>query len=175
MKQQKRKLKKQNKSGKRINASFFILKGEMNLQYEDIWKASTAGAGAFFGYFVGGWDVLVQVLLVLVVVDYISGIIAAAVTGQLKSKVGFVGIAKKVMLFLMVAVAAQIDLVLQENGVNVNDMIRNAVILFYIGNELLSLTENAGKIGLPIPDAVINAVEVLKGRNKKEVKKGEDK
>lgn len=67
------------------------------------------------------------------------------------------------MLFLMVAAAVQADVALQEHGISVKDMIGNAVILFYIENELLSFIENAGEIGIPTPDMVINTVKVLKG------------
>lgn len=67
----------------------------------------------------------------------------------------------------MVTAAVQADVVLQEHGISVNDMIRNAAILFYIENELLSFIENAGETGIPTPDMVINTVKALKGRNKK--------
>ncbi|MGG1153079.1 phage holin family protein, partial [Bacillus wiedmannii] len=87
---------------------------------------------------------------------------AAGFNGELKSKVGFKGIAKKVVLFLLVAAAAQADAI-----VGTNSALREATIFFFIGNELLSLLENAGRMGIPLPSALTNAVEVLGGKSKK--------
>lgn len=125
---------------------------------DTIFKTLTVVSGAIVGY-LGGLDQLLTALLVLAIVDYASGVIAAGVNGQLKSKVGFKGIAKKVMLFLLVAAAHVVDLIIGSNA-----MFRDAVIFFFIANELLSLIENAGKIGLPVPQVLKNAVEVLKGK-----------
>ncbi|PGW24559.1 holin [Bacillus thuringiensis] len=124
--------------------------------------------GGFCGYFLGGWDTTLRVLLIMAAIDYITGVIAAGYNGELKSKVGFKGIAKKVVLFLLVGAATQADA-----AIGTNSAIREATIFFFIGNELLSLLENAGRMGIPLPQALINAVEVLGGKQKQEDKKGD--
>ncbi|WP_088311674.1 phage holin family protein [Bacillus cereus] len=124
--------------------------------------------GGFCGYFLGGWDTTLKVLLIMAAIDYITGVIAAGYNGELKSKVGFKGIAKKVVLFLLVGAATQADL-----AIGTNSAIREATIFFFIGNELLSLLENAGRMGIPLPQALTNAVEVLGGKQKQEIKKGD--
>ncbi|PRT04780.1 phage holin family protein [Bacillus wiedmannii] len=118
--------------------------------------------GGFCGYFLGGWDTTLKVLVIMAAIDYLTGVIAAGFNGELKSKVGFKGIAKKVVLFLLVAAAAQADAI-----VGTNSALREATIFFFIGNELLSLLENAGRMGIRLPSALTNAVEVLGGRSKK--------
>lgn len=131
-------------------------------------KTFIATFGGFCGYFLGGWDTTLKVLLIMAAIDYITGVIAAGYNGELKSKVGFKGIAKKVVLFLLVGAAAQADL-----AIGTNSAIREATIFFFIGNELLSLLENAGRMGIPLPSALTNAVEVLGGKQKQEDKKGD--
>jgi len=129
-------------------------------------KSFVGALGAFLGYFVGGVDVLIKALVLLIVVDYISGMIASALSGELKSKTGFVGILKKVVIIFLVGVAVQLDLVLETNSA-----VRDATIFIFLGNELLSILENAGRIGVPLPEPLVNAVEVLRGKSEK--KKGD--
>ncbi|EOP78377.1 toxin secretion/phage lysis holin [Bacillus cereus HuB4-4] len=131
-------------------------------------KTFIATFGGFCGYFLGGWDTTLKVLLIMASIDYITGVIAAGYNGELKSKVGFKGIAKKVVLFLLVGAASQADL-----AIGTNSAIREVTIFFFIGNELLSLLENAGRMGIPLPQALTNAVEVLGGKQKQEEKKGD--
>lgn len=131
-------------------------------------KTFIATFGAFCGYFLGGWDTTLKVLVIMAAIDYITGVLAAGYNGELKSKVGFRGIAKKVVLFLLVAAATQADAV-----IGTNSAIREATIFFFIGNELLSLLENAGRMGTPLPSALTNAVEILSGKQKQEIKKGD--
>ncbi len=101
-------------------------------------------------------------------IDYITGVFAVGYNGELKSKVGFKGIAKKVVLFLLVGGAAQLD-----SAFGSNSAIREATIFFFIGNELLSLLENAGLMGIPLPSALTNAVEILGDKQKQVEKKGD--
>ena len=119
-------------------------------------KAFIVLFGGFCGYFLGGWDITLKVLVIMAAIDYITGVFAAGFNGELKSKVGFKGIVKKVVLFLLVAAATQADAVM-----GTNSAIREATIFFFIGNELLSLLENAGRIGIPLPSALTNTVEIL--------------
>ncbi|MBG9826853.1 phage holin family protein [Bacillus wiedmannii] len=131
-------------------------------------KAFIATFGGFCGYFLGGWDVTLKVLVTMAIIDYLTGVIAAGFNGELKSKVGFKGIAKKVVLFLLVAAATQVDVIM-----GTNSAVREATIFLFIGNELLSLLENAGRMGITLPSALTNAVEVLGGKQKQEEKKGD--
>ncbi|MDA1793377.1 holin [Bacillus anthracis] len=131
-------------------------------------KTFIATFGGFCGYFLGGWDTTLKVLVIMAAIDYITGVFAAGYNGELKSKVGFKGIAKKVVLFLLVGVAAQLD-----SAFGSNSAIREATIFFFIGNELLSLLENAGRMGIPLPSALTNTVEILGGKQKQEGRKGD--
>ncbi|MBW3496246.1 MULTISPECIES: phage holin family protein [Bacillus] len=131
-------------------------------------KTVVAIFGAFCGYFFGGWDAILKILVILAVIDYITGIIAAGYKGELKSKVGFKGISKKVVLFLLIGVAAQLDFVLGSNSA-----VREATIFFFMGNELLSILENAGSIGIKLPTVLTNTVEILIDKEKQEDKKGD--
>ncbi|ENQ3106053.1 phage holin family protein [Bacillus cereus] len=128
-------------------------------------KSFIATSGAFIGYFLGGWDVSLKILITMAAIDYITGMIAAGYNGELKSKIGFRGIAKKVVLFLLVGAAAQVDVMFGSNSA-----IREATIFFFAGNELLSILENAGRMGIKLPAALTNAVEILNNKNKGENK-----
>lgn len=130
------------------------------MNWEAIYKVSATGTGAVIGYLFGGWSVLLQILLALVIIDYVTGLLASGVEGKLSSKVGFKGIAKKIMIFCLVAVGHLID-----KAIGDGSMIQNAIIFFYLGNELLSILENAGRTGLPVPDQIKNAINVLKGKS----------
>jgi toxin secretion/phage lysis holin len=128
---------------------------------DKIFNLLVAGCGAAATYLWGGWSPMVQILLTFVVVDYLSGLLASGVEGKLNSKIGFRGIAKKVMIFAMVAVGHLLD-----NALGENHILRDSVIFFYCANELLSIIENSGRIGLPVPETLTKAVDVLKGRVK---------
>jgi toxin secretion/phage lysis holin len=116
--------------------------------------------GATVSYFFGGWSALLDALLLFVIIDYVSGVIAAGKDGQLSSRVGLIGIAKKVFIFFLVAIAHKIDVTLGGQ----THFFRDSTIFFYLSNELLSIIENGGRIGLPIPEPITRAVKVLKGR-----------
>ena len=131
------------------------------MNWEVFYKTTTAGVGAIVGYIFGEWSVLLQILLAFVIIDYISGLLASGVEGKLSSKVGFRGIAKKLMIFVLAAVGHLVD-----KAIGDGSMIQNAIIFFYLGNELLSILENAGRTGLPVPEQIKNAVDVLKGKSK---------
>lgn len=124
---------------------------------EKIVKSSIAIGGAIASYLFGGWEVLIQTLLIFVMIDYVTGMAAAGVKGKLSSAIGFRGIAKKVFIFVIVAIAHRVDLMLGDAH-----LFRDATIFFYIANELLSIIENGGVIGVPIPPGITKAVAVLK-------------
>ncbi|UYL94164.1 holin [Geobacillus phage vB_GthS_PK5.2] len=127
---------------------------------EHAYRITMTALGGIIGYLWGGWNTLLGILLAFVIIDYITGFIAAGAEGKLSSEVGFKGIAKKILIFVLVAVAHLLDEALGGN----NDIFRDAVIFFYLANELLSIIENAGRAGLPIPEVLKNAVEILKGK-----------
>lgn len=129
------------------------------MNWDIIYKTILTVTGVITGYLFGGWSLLLQILLAFVIIDYVTGLLASGVEGRLSSKVGFRGIAKKIMIFVLVAVGHLID-----KAIGDGSMIQNAVIFFYLGNELLSILENAGRTGLPVPDQIKNTVEILKGR-----------
>ena len=115
----------------------------------------------------GEWSALLTILVALVVIDYITGMTAGALDGGLKSKTGWIGIARKVFIFAIVAVAHLVDLLLIESGFESTQLVMTMVIVFYAVNEILSITENAGRIGLPVPEQIKNAIEILKSGDKK--------
>jgi toxin secretion/phage lysis holin len=127
---------------------------------ENIFKFIVAAGGGLASFLFGGWSAMLNILLAFVAIDYATGLIAAGITGKLNSNTGFKGIAKKVAIFFIVAVAHMVDVSL---GGDIN-MFRDAAIFFYLANELLSITENTEKIGIPVPEKLLNAVEVLRSK-----------
>jgi toxin secretion/phage lysis holin len=125
------------------------------------WAAAALAAAVSFLY--GEWTMLLSILLTLVVIDYVTGVVAAGVGGEIKSRVGLTGIARKIFIFVMVAVAHLTDRVLLEVGFETEALIFTAAIVFYLVNELISITENAGRIGLPVPRQLKQAITILKG------------
>jgi toxin secretion/phage lysis holin len=123
-------------------------------------KTLIAVGGAIASFLFGGWSSLLSILLVFVIIDYATGVAAAYKEGKLRSDVGLWGIAKKVMIFGIVAVAHMVDSILGDAH-----LFRDVAIFFYLSNELLSLIENAGRIGAPVPPALQKAVEVLKSKS----------
>ncbi len=124
-----------------------------------IFKTVLVGSGGLVGFLWGEWSVLLQILLTFSIIDYVTGMIAGGVEGKLSSQIGFKGIAKKVMIFVLVAVGHLVDKAIGEGHI-----FRDGIIFFYLGNELLSILENAGRTGLPVPEQVKNAVQILKGK-----------
>ena len=131
---------------------------------KEFWNAIQfvfAALGGWLGYFLGGCDGLLYALLCFAVLDYITGVMCAIVDKKLSSSVGFKGICRKVLIFLLVGIANIIDVqVLGAPGV-----LRTAVIFFYLSNEGVSLLENAAHLGLPVPDAIKTVLEQLHNRS----------
>ena len=113
--------------------------------------------GGWLGYFLGGCDGLVVALVVFVVADYLTGVMCAISERKLSSEVGFKGICRKVIIFILVGIANILDVQVIGSG----SVLRTAVIFFYISNEGVSLLENAGRLGLPIPEKLKAVLEQL--------------
>ena len=122
-----------------------------------------AAIGGWLGYFLGGCDGLLYTLLAFVILDYLTGIMCAIVDKKLSSEIGFRGIFKKVLIFVLVGVGHLMDVqILGAAGV-----LRTAVIFFYLSNEGVSLVENAAHLGLPIPTKLKAVLEQLHDRSEK--------
>ncbi|MGG3278779.1 phage holin family protein [Paenibacillus solani] len=136
---------------------------------EKIYGGVAAFFGAITGYFFGGWTGMMNALLGLAIIDFVTGMGAAWMRGELRSMKGYIGIAKKVGIFLLVTVAHLIDGVLGEMH-----YLRDAVVFFYIVNEALSIVENYGKMGFKVPTALVKAISALEDKAGEEVKRDED-
>ena len=122
----------------------------------------SAGFFAICGFLWGQLDGLFYALIAFMVLDYITGIISAYIAKKLSSEVGFRGIAKKVFILILVAVGHIIDTYILGGGA----VCRSAVIGFYLANEGLSILENTGKIGLPLPEKLLDVLEQLRKEDK---------
>jgi len=137
------------------------VKGEIDLKKEVL--PILGIVGAFISSLFGGWDAGLTTLVIFMTVDYLTGLIVAGVfhkskkteNGALSSNAGLKGISKKVMMLLLVLVAVRVDILIGTNYV------RDAVIIALCGNELISIIENAGLMGVPIPRKLKEAIEVL--------------
>lgn len=130
---------------------------------KEIWnwiQLALSAVGGAIGWFFGGMDGLIYALLVFVVADYITGVMCAIADKKLSSEVGFKGICKKVLIFVMVGIGHIMDTYLIGNG----EVLRTAVIFFYCSNEGVSMLENAGHLGLPIPVKLKDILEQLHDR-----------
>ena len=123
-----------------------------------------AAIGGWLGYFLGGMDGLILTLLIFVVLDYLTGIMCAVADKKLSSAVGFKGIFKKVLIFMLVGVANIVDVHVIGSG----SALRGAVICFYLSNEGLSMLENAAHLGLPVPDKLKDILAQLHNRSDKD-------
>lgn len=122
--------------------------------------------GGWLGWFLGGCDGLLYALLAFIVIDYITGVMCAIIDKKLSSEVGFKGIFKKVLVFLLVGIANILDVQIIGTGC----VLRTAIIFFYISNEGVSLLENAGHLGLPVPQKIKTVLEQLHSRSESEDK-----
>ena len=129
--------------------------------------SGVACVGAAIASLFGGWTGAMTTLVILMLIDYVTGIIVAGVFhnspkcsgGALSSAVGFKGICRKFVILLIVVVACRVDLLLETN------IIRDATCIGFCANELVSITENAGLMGIPLPRKLVEAIEVLRGEN----------
>jgi len=132
-------------------------------------QMAIAAVGGWLGYFLGGADGLLIALLIFVILDYVTGVMCAIADKSLNSTVGFKGICKKVVILMLVGMAHAID----TRVVGTGSALRSAVICFYLSNEGVSLLENAGHLGLPIPDKLKTILAQLHDRDGKDSNKTE--
>ena len=136
---------------------------------KDFWNVIQlrfSALGGWLGYFLGGCDGLLYTLLAFTAMDYITGVMCAVNDHTLSSEVGFRGICRKVLIFMLVGIANILD----ADIIGTGSVLRTAVIFFYISNEGVSLLENAGHLGLPIPAKVKTVLEQLHDRAESEEK-----
>lgn len=120
--------------------------------------------GGWLGYFLGGCDGILIALEMFVAVDYISGVMCAIADKNLSSEVGFKGICRKVLIFILVGIANILDVQVIGTG----SVLRTAIIFFYISNEGVSLLENAAHLGLPVPEKLKVVLKQLHDKSDKE-------
>lgn len=129
-------------------------------------QAIFTAIGGWLGFYLGGLDGLLLVLVMFVVADYITGVMCAISDQRLCSSVGFKGIFRKVVIFILVGIAHELDMAIVSSG----HVIRTAVIFFYISNEGISLLENATHLGLPIPEKLKQVLQQLHHKESEETK-----
>ena len=143
---------------------------------KEVWnwiQLAIATVGGFLGWFLGGYDGFLYALIAFIVIDYVTGVFCAIVNKKLCSEIGAKGIFKKVLIFIMVGIAHIIDThILGSIGDN-SGAIRTAVIFFYLSNEGVSILENAGHIGLPIPEKLKVVLHQLHERDEEPRKPGD--
>lgn len=123
--------------------------------------------GGWLGYFLGGCDGLLYTLLAFTAMDYITGVMCAVNDHTLSSEVGFRGICRKVLIFMLVGIANILD----ADIIGTGSVLRTAVIFFYISNEGVSLLENAAHLGLPVPENIKAVLEQIHNRAESEERK----
>jgi len=134
---------------------------------KEIWnwiQVVITAIGGFFGWFLGGADGFLYALLVFVVIDYLTGVLCAIADRSLSSEVGFIGISRKVLIFVLVGVANILDVYVIGDG----SVLRTAIVFFYLSNEGISLLENSAHLGLPIPEKLKDVLEQLHNKSDEE-------
>lgn len=142
-----------------------IVSGGGNMEASNVWKAFIAAVGTAATYLWGGWDAVFLALVTLACMDYVTGWAAAWVHGRLSSDIGRRGIAKKIGMFIVVAVCNILD----QLGDLGEPILRTVAIWWYLSNEALSIVENLGEVGVPIPGRLRQALAVLRDKQDGEV------
>lgn len=130
---------------------------------KDVICAGLGAVGGWISWLLGGWDSAVVTLLIFMAIDYISGLAVAGVfhasrktdSGALESRAGWKGLCKKAMTLLFVLIAHRLDMVIGTT------YIRDAVVIAFVANELISIVENAGLMGVPLPAAIEKSIDLL--------------
>ena len=128
---------------------------------DNIFKNILAGVCTILSFLFGDMEGLMVALVALIILDYISGVIAAAVEKRLSSEAGAKGIAKKIFMLLIVALANIVDI----NVIGDGHVLKTVTVVFYICNECISLIENAGRIGVPVPKKLLDVLEQLRDKD----------
>ena len=134
---------------------------------KEIWNVIQlviTAVGGWLGLFLGGCDGFLYALIAFVVIDYVTGVMCAVLDKKLSSEIGFKGIFRKMLIFIMVSTAHILDAYIIGGG----GVLRTAVIFFYCSNEGLSVLENASHIGLPVPEKLKSILEQLHDRDSEE-------
>lgn len=140
----------------------------------DMWnlcQIAFVAVGGWVGHFVGGLDSVLITLLTVMIIDYVTGVMCGVVEKNLSSEIGWKGIFRKVIIVLLVGIANLIDVTVIKSGA----VLRTAVIFFYISNEGISIMENAGRLGLPIPKKLRDVLAQLHTKEGKKSEKETDK
>lgn len=135
-------------------------------EFWNIVQAIFTALGGWLGYYLGGCDGLLIALVVFIVTDYITGLMCAAIDKKLSSAIGFKGICRKVLILILVGIANILDIQIIGTG----NILRTAVIFFYLSNEGVSLLENSAHLGLPIPKKLKDILEQLHKRSEQATK-----
>ena len=137
--------------------------------FKNLVIAATGAVGGWIAWAVGGWDGSMVTLLIMMGIDFLTGLILGWLgrspkteRGGLSSTAGWIGLAKKVVTFLLVIVAKRLD-----EAIGTGDLVRNAVIIAFMVNEVISIIENAGLLGIPIPKIFLHAIDLLKNKAEK--------
>ena len=123
-------------------------------------KTTIAAGGGIISFLFGGWTQLMTVLVIFIVIDFLSGVALAGKEGRAASRNLWFGVTRKIGTLAIVTAAHMLDTTIGEAH-----LIRDAAIFFYLAGELLSLIENIGRLGVPIPPVIQRAVEVLRGKS----------
>lgn len=130
---------------------------------KNVFNSIVAGIGGTLTYIFGGWDTPLMVLVIFMTIDYLTGLINAAIQNKLNSKIGYKGIAKKALILIVLIVAVLLDRLLNKNIW----VFRTLVCYFYVANEGISILENCGKCGVQLPQKLLNTLEQLKNKEGK--------
>ena len=133
----------------------------MMKQFVETMQYVISGIGGFVGWFLGGVDGFLYALLVFVVVDYLTGLMAAYIQKKISSEVGFRGICRKVAIFCLVGIAHILDAQVIKTG----SVLRTAIVFFYLSNEGISILENITVIGLPVPQKLKDVLEQIREKD----------
>ncbi len=131
------------------------------MNYKNIFNGGVVAIGTSLTYLIGGWDAVLKILAVLMIVDYITGVMNGFKDKNLASEIGFNGLMKKAAIFLVIILAHQLDLAIQGD----NPIFRTMACYFYIGNEGISITENISLLGVPLPGGITEALKKIKNDN----------
>jgi toxin secretion/phage lysis holin len=139
-------------------------------------KAAITSIGSFFSLLLGGWDILLKWLLIFMIVDYATGMINAAINKKLSSKIGFIGITRKIGILVVVAISHGLDQLFADPEANVFNvdmpLIRTVVIWAYIVNEIVSILENVKGMGVSVPLPLQKVLDLIQDRTEEQKERG---